>query len=189
MCQFDSPSKRGIHAHTIVVSADLQCLVSSHDQSGLAVLLVLQQSHVSSTTLLPLVGITDELEELGAHLEGLLLEFLVGLDINFLCETDDGLEVDIFGFGSFILFNKSASAVLFCWPCTTSGFSSAAAAFCAFADPELSPRSSSSTFSFFAPPPNIEKTLSATPVAALVTVPAAEEAAVVACSVKVWSHQ
>jgi len=68
----------------------------------------------------------------------------------------------------------------------TSGFSSAAAAFWAFADPDVSPRSSSSSFfSFLAPPPNIENTLSATPVAAAVTVEAAVVAALVACSVKV----
>lgn len=68
----------------------------------------------------------------------------------------------------------------------TSGFSSAAAAFCAFADPELSPRSSSSSFlSFLGPPPNIENTFSATFEAVVVAVEAAAEAAFVACSVKV----
>lgn len=54
----------------------------------------------------------------------------------------------------------------------------------------MSPRSSSSSFfPFFAPPPNIENTLSATPDAAVVTVEAAVVAAVVACSVKVWGGQ
>jgi hypothetical protein len=68
----------------------------------------------------------------------------------------------------------------------TSGFSAAAASFWALADPELSPRSSSSVFSFLAPPPNIAKTLSFTPTAAEVTVAAADEAASVAFSVTVY---
>jgi len=68
----------------------------------------------------------------------------------------------------------------------TSGFSSAAASLWALADPDVSPRSSSSSFfSFLAPPPNIENTLSATPLAADVTVEAVVEAALVACWVKV----
>jgi len=67
-----------------VVGANLQSLVSTHDQSCLSVFLVLQQPNITSSTLLPLVGVTDELEELGAHLEGLLLELLVGLDFDFL---------------------------------------------------------------------------------------------------------
>jgi len=46
--------------------------------------------------LLPLIGLLVELEELCAHLESLLLELLVGLDLNFLGETDDGFEMDIF---------------------------------------------------------------------------------------------
>lgn len=84
-----------IARHTVVVGANLQRLVSSHDQSCLAVLLVLQQSNITSSTLSPLVGLLNKLEELCAHLEGLLLEFLVGLDIDFLGEADNGLEVDI----------------------------------------------------------------------------------------------
>jgi hypothetical protein len=57
---------------------------------------VLQQPNITSTTLLPLIAILDELEKLGAHLEYLLLELLVGLDIYFLGEADNGFEVDIF---------------------------------------------------------------------------------------------
>lgn len=86
---------------------------------------------------------------------------------------------------SLVLFPGILGLFLFVfWP--TSGFSSASFAFWAFAEPELSPRSSSSTFSFFGPPPNMEKTFSATPDAAEVTVVAAEEAAFAACSVKVY---
>ncbi len=79
-----------------MVSANLQGLISPHNQSILAILLVLEQTNISSSTLFPLVAVLDELEELGAHLEGLLLKFLVGLYIDFLGEADNGLEVDIF---------------------------------------------------------------------------------------------
>jgi hypothetical protein len=79
-----------------MVGANLQRLVSSHNQSCLAILLVLQQSNITSPTLLPFIGILVELEELCAHLENLLLKLLVGLNLNFLGETDDWLEVDIF---------------------------------------------------------------------------------------------
>ena len=79
-----------------MVGADLQSLISSHDQSRLTVLLVLQESYITSPALLPLIGLLVELEELCAHLENLLLELLVGLDLNFLGETDDGFEMDIF---------------------------------------------------------------------------------------------
>lgn len=80
---------------TVVVGADLQGLVSSHYQSCLLVFLVLQESHVTSTTLLPLSAITIELEELGAHLEGLFLSFLVGLGVNLLCEADNWFEMHV----------------------------------------------------------------------------------------------
>lgn len=86
-----------------MVGANLQGLVSSHHQAGLSVLLVLQQSDITSSSLLPLVGLADELEELGAHLEHLLLHLLVGLDLDLLGKADDGLEVDILGLGGFLL--------------------------------------------------------------------------------------
>jgi hypothetical protein len=57
---------------------------------------VLQESNIASSALLPFVGLLVELEELGPHLENLLLKLLVGLDLNFLSETDDWFEVDIF---------------------------------------------------------------------------------------------
>lgn len=79
-----------------MVGANLQSLISSHDQSRLAILLVLQESNITSSALLPLVGLLVELEELCAHLENLLLKLLIGLDLNFLSETNDWLEVDIF---------------------------------------------------------------------------------------------
>lgn len=79
-----------------MVGANLQSLISSHDQSRLAILLVLQESNITSSALLPLVGLLVELEELCAHFENLLLKLLIGLDLNFLSETNDWLEVDIF---------------------------------------------------------------------------------------------
>lgn len=79
-----------------MVGANLQSFISSHDQSRLAILLVLQESNITSSALLPLVGLLVELEELCAHLENLLLKLLIGLDLNFLSETDNWLEVDIF---------------------------------------------------------------------------------------------
>lgn len=49
-----------------MVGADLEGLVSSHDQSGFAVLLVFEQPHITSSALLPLTGVAVELEQLGA---------------------------------------------------------------------------------------------------------------------------
>jgi hypothetical protein len=73
---------------------------------------VLQQPNITSTTLLPLIAILDELEKLGAHLEYLLLELLVGLDIDFLGEADNGLEVDIFRLWCLLLFNPLSAFAL-----------------------------------------------------------------------------
>ena len=88
---------------TIVVGADLEGLVAAHNKAGLSVLLVLQESDISSTALLPLVGLTNKLEELGAHLEGLLLNLLSGLDVNLLGKADDWLKVNILGLWCLIL--------------------------------------------------------------------------------------
>jgi hypothetical protein len=86
-----------------VVGADLQGLIPTHDETGLLVLLVLEQTDITSTTLLPLLALAVELEKLGTHLEGLLLELLVGLGLDALGQADDGLEVNFGGFGSIIL--------------------------------------------------------------------------------------
>ena len=86
-----------------MVGADLEGLVSAHDQPGLAVLLVLQETDVASTPLLPLAGLALEDEELGAHLEHLLLGLLVGLDLDLLGQADDGLEVDVLRLGGLLL--------------------------------------------------------------------------------------
>ena len=76
-----------------MVGADLESLVSSHEQSGLVVLLVLQQLDVTGSTLLPLFGLPVKSEKFGAHLEGLLLQLFVGLDLDLLSQADDWLEV------------------------------------------------------------------------------------------------
>jgi len=78
-----------------MVRADLERLVPSHNKSSLAILFVLEQPDISSTTLLPLARLAVELEKLGAHLERLLLELLVGLCLDFLGQANDGLEIDI----------------------------------------------------------------------------------------------
>ena len=77
-----------------MVRANLQGLVPSHNQAGLLVLLVLQKSDVTSTTLLPLTRLAVELEKLCTHLKGLFLQLFVGLSLDFLGKVNDGLEVD-----------------------------------------------------------------------------------------------
>lgn len=47
---------------TIMVGADLESLVSSHDQTSLAVLLVLQQTNVARPSLFPFPRISVKLE-------------------------------------------------------------------------------------------------------------------------------
>jgi len=49
-----------------VVGADLQGLVTTHQETDLLGLLVLHETDITGTTLLPLVGLLDETEELGA---------------------------------------------------------------------------------------------------------------------------
>jgi hypothetical protein len=80
---------------TVVVCADLEGLVSAHDQAGLAVLAVLEQADVAGAALLPLADLLDIPEKLGAHLEELPLRFLVGFDLDLLGQADDRPEMDI----------------------------------------------------------------------------------------------
>lgn len=86
-----------------MVGADLEGLVTSHDQSGLTVLLVLEQTDITSSALLPLTGLLGELEQLCAHLEELLLRLLIGLGLDLLGELDNGLEVDVLALGGIVL--------------------------------------------------------------------------------------
>lgn len=103
-----------VKQHTVVVGADLERLLSSHNQADLVVLLVLEQSDIASSSLLPLAGGgggilailldgLDKLEQLGAHLEELLLGLLVGLDVDLLGQLDDGLEVNVLALGGLLL--------------------------------------------------------------------------------------
>ena len=85
-----------------MVGADLQSLVATHDQAGLAVLLVLQKADVASSTLLPLLRVLLEDEKLGAHLEELLLSLLVRLGLDLLGQADHRLEVDILRLGGLV---------------------------------------------------------------------------------------
>lgn len=78
-----------------MVGADLQGLVPAHDQTGLQVLLVLQQTDITGTTLLPLLALGVELEKLGAHLEHLLLNLFAGLDLHHILQ----LRLDPAGIG------------------------------------------------------------------------------------------
>jgi len=52
-----------------VVGADLEGLVAAHDETGLAVLEVLEQTDIASAALLPFASLAHKLEELGTHLE------------------------------------------------------------------------------------------------------------------------
>ena len=88
-----------------MVRANLKGLISAHNQTCLAVLSVLEEPHITGTTLLPLVGVADELEELRAHLECLLLNLLAGLDFDFVGEMDNGLEVDVLRLWCLVLVN------------------------------------------------------------------------------------
>lgn len=108
-----------------MVGANFEGLISSHNKASLAVLLVLEQSHITSTALLPLLRASVELEKFGTptdllamhthggiffsqavggnlHLEGLLLRLLVGLNLRLL-KGDDGIEMDIGGFRRLLL--------------------------------------------------------------------------------------
>lgn len=81
---------------TVVVGANLERLVSAHNKTSPAVLLVLEKSDLTGSALLPLSAVTVETEELGAHLEGGLLGLLVGPGVDFLGKVDDGLEVYVY---------------------------------------------------------------------------------------------
>jgi hypothetical protein len=98
--------------NNIVVCADLERLVSSHNQSRLAILLVLQQPDIASTPLFPFPALAVKLEQLSSHLEDTLFQFLVCLGLDLLCEVDNWLEMDVWlsGFGVFILQGHSMSA-------------------------------------------------------------------------------
>jgi hypothetical protein len=78
-----------------MISTDFERLISPHNQACLAILLMLEQSHVTRSPLLPFSRIAIELEQLRAHLENLLLRLFVGLGLNFLSEVDNRFEMNI----------------------------------------------------------------------------------------------
>lgn len=90
-----------------MVCADLECLVSPHDQPGLVVVLVLQQTHVARAALLPLLGLAVKLEELCPHLECLLLLLLVCRSLDLFRKADDGLELGVFSLLNLLLVLSS----------------------------------------------------------------------------------
>lgn len=77
-----------------MIGADLEGLISPHDKSGLAVLLMFQQPHIASAALLPLLAVAVKLEELRTHLEHLLLGLFVCLGLDLLSKVNHRLEVD-----------------------------------------------------------------------------------------------
>jgi hypothetical protein len=78
-----------------VVGTDLQSLITPHHNPDQLGLLVLQQPQITRTPLLPLVGIRHESEQLGTHLEDDILVLLVGADVDFFGQLDDGLVVRV----------------------------------------------------------------------------------------------
>lgn len=71
---------------TIVVSADFESLVPPHHQSNLFRFLMLQQSHIPSSPLLPFGRLGDESEELGAPVRGGEGKLVLG--VNFIVMVD-----------------------------------------------------------------------------------------------------
>jgi len=99
-----------------VVGADLEGLVSPHDQASLAVLLVLEKSDIAGSPLLPLPALAVELEQLSPHLESLLLGLLVGLGVDLLSKVHDRLEVNIglLLLGLLVIVTTLSSLLLLC---------------------------------------------------------------------------
>jgi len=119
-----TPTTASSREHTVVVCADLESLVSPHDQPGLAILLVLQQLDIAGTALLPLLSVGVKLEQLGTpnrassdckipstpsakyiHLEGLLFRLFVGLDVSLL-KVNHGFKVDFGRLGCFLVLDQ-----------------------------------------------------------------------------------
>lgn len=95
--------RRAIGRRTVVVGANFERLVTTHNEAGLAVLLVLEQAKRASTALLPLARLLNKSEHLASHVEDLFLGFLVCNCLDLLGEFMDGLKVDILGLGSLLL--------------------------------------------------------------------------------------
>lgn len=91
--------------YNVVIRADFQGLVPSHDQSRFAVVLVLEQPHIARAAFLPLPALTVEFEEFGAHFERLLLGLLVRLGIDLLGQVDNRFKMYLCFL--LVLFDKS----------------------------------------------------------------------------------
>jgi hypothetical protein len=63
---WSSKSKIQDAVRTVVVSADLEGLLSAHEHADLAALLVLQELDITHAPLLPFAGLLGEAEQLGA---------------------------------------------------------------------------------------------------------------------------
>ena len=88
-----SKNEREFSQLTPVICAHLECPISPHNQSGIAIL-GLVQLDIPRAPLLPFSTVTIESKELGPHLENLFHVLLVCLDILFLSEVHDRLEFD-----------------------------------------------------------------------------------------------
>lgn len=86
-----------------MVRADLERLVSPHYQSRLLILLVSEQPDIARTALFPLLAFSVKLEQLGAHLEHLLLTLLIRGRLDFFGQVNDGLKVRVFALLYFFL--------------------------------------------------------------------------------------
>ena len=158
--------------HTVVIGADLQSLVTAHDETSLPVLLVLEQPDVTCSALLPLPTFTVEPEELGSHLEDLLLRFLVCFGVNLLCKMDDWFEVNVrlsliglfFLLSSIVSFGSHDIFVLY-----KEIHTSSPSFFLELPDGSSASSTGSSFFCFAGPPPNMEKTFAFTADAVSVT--------------------
>lgn len=77
-----------------MVGAHLERLISPHNQSGIAILSLVQLD-IPRAPLLPFSAVAIKSKELGPHFENLFHVLLVCLDILFLCEAHDRLELDL----------------------------------------------------------------------------------------------
>lgn len=78
-----------------MVRAHLQRLVATHDEAHLLRFFVLQETNVTSATLLPLLRFLIEAEEFGTNLELHILVLFVRLHLNLVLQLDDWVVVRV----------------------------------------------------------------------------------------------
>ena len=83
----------------LVVGADLECLFSSHQEAELASLLVLEDLGLAQPSLLPLLGVVTEPEQLGSLLKDDLLSLLPSDHVHHLWQGNDGGELHLWFIG------------------------------------------------------------------------------------------